>query len=107
MADIEMACHTEAWGDEGFITALSDMERARFRGNETTTGVVEHYEDRVDVFSEILIEHHIHLVAITVNGGMWPGTSLEEEVERSLNIVRFLKACDAKILTLMPPMPNP
>ena len=107
MADIELACHTAAWGDDGFINALSDIEKAGFRGIEMTTGVVEQYEDRVDVFNEILIQHHMHLVAITVSGGTWPGMSLEEEVERSLNIVRFLKSADAKILTLMPPMPNP
>ena len=107
MADIELACHTAAWGDDGFITALSDIEKARFRGIETTTGVVEQYEDRVDVFNEILVQHQMQLIAISVAGAPWPGTSLEEEVERSLNIVRFLKGANAKILTLMPPMPNP
>jgi inosose dehydratase len=107
MSDIELACHTSAWGNEAFITALSDIEKAGFKGIETTVGVVEHYEDRVDVFNEILIQHQIQLVAITAGGAKWPGMSLEEEVERSLNIVRFLKSANAKILTLMPPMPNP
>jgi inosose dehydratase len=107
MADIELACHTAPWGDDGFISALSDIERAGFRGIETTTGVVELFEDRVDVFSEILSQHHMQLVGITSRGGKWPGMSLEEEVERSLNIVRFLKAADAKFLTLIPPVPDP
>ena len=107
MADIELACHTSAWGDDNFINALSDIEKAGFRGIETTTGVVELFEDRVDVFNEILSQHQMHLIAITAGGAMWPGMSLEEEVERSLNIVRFLKGADAKILTLMPPRPNP
>lgn len=107
MADIELACHTAAWGDDGFINALSDIEKAGFRGIETTTGVVEQFEDRVDVFNEILVQHHMQLIAITTTPQMWPGMSLEEEVERSLNIVRFLKSANAKILTLMPPRPNP
>jgi len=107
MADIELACHTSAWGDDGFITALSDIEKAGFKGIETTVGVVEQYEDRVDVFNEILIGHQLQLIAISTNGAKWPGMSLEEEVERSLNIVRFLKSANAKILTLMPPRPNP
>ncbi len=107
MADIEMACHTAAWGDDGFINALADIERAGFKCIETTTGVVEQFEDRVEVFNEILSQHHMHLIGITAGGAMWPGSSLEEEVERSLNIVRFLKSADAKFLTLMAPRPNP
>ncbi|MFH0939567.1 MAG: sugar phosphate isomerase/epimerase [Planctomycetota bacterium] len=107
MADIELACHTAAWGDDAFINALCDIETAGFKGIETTTGVVEQFEDRVDVFNEILQQHKIRLVAITAGGAQWPGTSLEEEVERNLNIVRFLKSAGANILTLMPPMPNP
>ncbi len=107
MADIELACHTSAWGDDGFINALLDIEQAGFHSIETTTGVVERFEDRVDVFIEILSQHHMQLVGITAGGAMWPGMSLEVEVERSLNIVRFLKAADAKFLTLLPPVPNP
>src|SRR5262249_30934066 len=106
MADIELACHTAPWSDEGFISALSDIERAGFKNIETTTGVVVQFEDRVDVFSEILAQHHMSLVGITSQGGVWPGMSLEEEVERSLNVVRFLKSADAKFLTLIPPRPN-
>ncbi len=107
MADIELACHTAAWGDDGFINALADIEKAGFHGIETTIGVVEQFEDRVDVFNEILSQHQMSLVSITTVGAMWPGMSLEEEVERSLNIVRFLKSANARILTLMPPRPNP
>ena len=107
MADIEMACHTAAWGDDGFINALADIERAGFKCIETTTGVVEQFEDRVEVFNEILSQHNMHLVGITAGGAMWPGSSLEEEVERSLNIVRFLKGADAKFLTLLAPRPDP
>src|SRR5438445_6518764 len=107
MADIELACHTAPWGDDGFINALLDIEHAGFHNIETTTGVVERFEDRVDVFIEILSQHHMQLVGITAGGAMWPGMSLEVEVERSLNIVKFLKAADAKFLTLMPPVPNP
>jgi inosose dehydratase len=107
MADIEIACHTAPWGDEGFINALSDIEKAGFKCIETTTGVVEQFEDRVEVFNEILSQHGIRLVGITAGGATWPGSSLEEEVERSLNIVRFLKSAEAKFLTLLAPRPDP
>lgn len=107
MADIELACHTAAWGDDGFISSLADIERAGFVGIETATSMVEQFEDRVNVFNEILTQHRLQLIAITTTGPQWPGTSLEEEVERCLNIVRFLKAANAKVLTLMPPRPNP
>lgn len=107
MADIEMACHTAAWGDDGFINALADIEKAGFKSIETTTGVVEQFEDRVEVFNEILSQHSMHLAGITAGGAVWPGSSLEEEVEKSLNIVRFLKSADAKYLTLIAPRPNP
>src|SRR3954469_8034954 len=100
MADIELACHTAAWGDDGFINALSDIEKAGYRGIETTTGVVEQFEDRVEVFNEIRVQHQMRLGAISAGGAIWPGMSLEEEVERSLNIVRFLKSANANILTL-------
>lgn len=107
MADIELACHTAAWGEDGFINSLADIEKAGFRGIETGAAMVEQFEDRVDVFNEILSQHSLELIGITTAAPMWPGASLEEEVERSLNIVRFLKAANAKVLTLMPPRPNP
>ena len=83
MADIEIACHTSAWGDEAFINALSDIERAGFKGIETTTGVVELFEDRVDVFNEILSQHKLRLVAITAG---CPGILPYMDVSNSLSI---------------------
>lgn len=107
MSEIELACHTNSWGAQGFIAALSDIEAAKFRGIEMTAEVVEQFEDRVAVFREILTEHHLTLIAITAGGSMWPGMNLDEEVERGVNIARFLKNSGANALTLMPPMPNP
>lgn len=49
MSDIELACHAAPWGRKGFINALSDIERAGFRGIEMTAEVVEEFEDRVGV----------------------------------------------------------
>ncbi|MCZ7646703.1 MAG: sugar phosphate isomerase/epimerase [Planctomycetota bacterium] len=107
MSEIELACHIAPWGNEGMIHALSDIERARFKGIEMSSTVVELYEDRVGVFNEILVEHHLQLYAITAGGSMWPGMNLDEEVERCLNIARFLKASGARALNLYPPRPNP
>ncbi len=107
MSDIELACHLAPWGNRGFISALADIEHAGFRGVEATAEIVELYEDRVAVFAEILVQHRLNLVAITAGGSLWPGMNLDEEVERNLNIARFLKACGARYLTLTPPRPNP
>ena len=107
MSEIELACHTKPWGPQGFIAALSDIETARFHGIEMTAEVVEQFEDRVAVFREILTEHHLKLIAITAGGSMWPGMNLDEEVERGVNVARFLKNSGANALTLLPPVPNP
>ena len=106
MSDIELACHTSAWGPL-VINSLADIERAGFRGIEMSSQVVEQYEDRVGVFIEILSQHRLQLMAITAGGALWPGMNLEEEVERNLNIARFVKSAGANILNLYPPRPNP
>lgn len=107
MSDIELACHLSPWGHHGFINALADIEHAGFRGVEAPSGIVEMYEDRVGVFTEILVQHRLNLIAISAGGSLWPGMNLDEEVERSLNVARFLKSAGAKYLTLVPPRPNP
>ncbi len=107
MSDIELACHTAPWGKERLIHALSDIERSGFRGIELTAEVVEQFEDRVGGFNEILTQHRLELTAITAGGSMWPGLNLDEEVERGVNIARFLKSAGAKVLVLYPPRPNP
>lgn len=107
MSDIELACHAAPWGRKGFINALSDIERAGFRGIEMTAEVVEEFEDRVGVFREILHQHHLKLIAITGGGSQWPGMNLDEEVERGVNVARFLKNSGASVLNLLPPVPNP
>lgn len=107
MSDIELACHLAPWGHEGFVNALADVETAGFRALETGAGIVERYEDRVGVFTEILIQHRLKLIALTSGGTMWPGMNLDEEVERNLNIAKFLQLAGARYLTLYPPHPNP
>lgn len=107
MSDINLACHTGPWGKEGLIHSLADIERARYRGIETTAEIVEQFEDRVGVFNEILVQHRLELTAITSGGSMWPGMNLDEEVERGVNVARFLKSAGAKFLVLYPPRPNP
>lgn len=107
MSDIELACHLSPWGNHGFINALADIEHAGYRGVEATSEIVELYEDRVGVFTEILVQHRLNLIAISAGGSLWPGMNLDEEVERNLNIARFLKSSGAKYLTLAPPRPNP
>mgnify|MGYP001577058469 CR=1 FL=1 len=107
MSDIEIACHGAPWGKDGLINSLADVERAGFRGIETTAEVVELFEDRVAVFNEILVQHRLELASITAGGSKWPGMNLDEEVERGVNVARFLRSAGAKVLVLYPPRPNP
>jgi len=107
MSDIELACHLGAWAAEGTVNALDDIEQAGYQGVEMTPEVVEQFEDRIGVFTEILTQHKLRLMAISSGGQLWPGTNLDEEVERSLNIARFIKACGASVLNLYPPRINP
>ena len=46
MGEIRLACHTEGWGDENFIRAVSEIAGCGYQGIETTPNVVEAYEDR-------------------------------------------------------------
>lgn len=107
MSDINLACHTGAWGEDRFVAALAQVEKAGYKGIEADAGLVEKFEDRVHVFKEILQEHGLRLAAITARGGLWPGMNLEEEVERGINTARFLNGCGAELLTLYPPRPSP
>jgi len=107
MSDIELGCSGAPWGKDGLIHALAEVERAGFRGVETTADVVEQFEDRVGVFNEILVQHRLELTAIVAGGSKWPGMNLDEEVERGVNVARFLRSVGAKVMVLYPPRPNP
>jgi inosose dehydratase len=70
---------------------------------ETGAHVVAEYEDRVAVFQEMLSRQGVTLAAVET--GLRPVTqeNFEEEIERSANVGRFLRANRAEILVLKPP----
>ncbi len=107
MGEIELAFHVSAWPEEEFVMSLAGIADAGFRAMEARTNIVPEYEDRVDVFREMLAQQGVTLAAI--EAGLRPITSeiLEEEVERCANVARFLRANRAEILVLYPPVRRP
>ena len=82
MGEIELAFHVSAWPDEEFVMALAGIADAGFRAMECRANVVPDYEDRVQVFQEMLLQQNVTLAAIET--GLRPVTAeiLEEEIER-------------------------
>jgi len=100
MKDVEILSHIKSWGEHGFITALNDIKEIGFDGFEADASIVELYEDRMDVFQEILKENMTQLVTL----GMWTrfynAELIEEDVEHILNCVRFAKTNETRIVTV-------
>ena len=107
MGEVELAAHASAWPAEEFVRSLSEISEAGFRAMEARAGVVPEYEDRVQVFQEMLAQSDVTLAAVET--GLRPITLeiLEEEVERCANVARFLRANGAELLVLHPPLRRP
>lgn len=103
MGDIELACHTLSWGPGNFVSAISEVAQAGYPGIEATPDVVGQFEDRPSVLSEILKENGLQLVAILSPSEPISTLSLEEEIERNLNIARFLQILGARYLVMYAP----
>jgi inosose dehydratase len=103
MSDIQLACHTDPWGPEGFVKALTEITAAGYSGIETSPELVVAYEDRVPVMQEIFHEARASLSAISATVAPLSATNMEEEIERALNTARFLKATGSELLLLSPP----
>lgn len=107
MGEVELAAHASAWPAEEFVRGLSEISEAGFRAMESRASVVPEYEDRVQVFQEMLAQSDVKLAAVET--GLRPITLdiLEEEVERCANVARFLRANGAELLVLHPPLRRP
>jgi inosose dehydratase len=103
MGDVDIACHSAAWGSENFVEAVGDIANVGFHGIETLPTVVEAFEDRPQVLSEILEQNELRFVAVLSSCGPMSTLSLEEEIERNLNIARFLTTMNAPYLVMYPP----
>ena len=98
MSDIQLACRTDPWGDDGFIAALTDLAEMGFQGVVAGPELVERYEDRISVIEEIFQEARIRLAAIAATAVRLSAEHLEEEIERALHTARFLHAAGSDLL---------
>jgi inosose dehydratase len=107
MGEVELAAHASAWPEDEFVRSLSEISDSGFRAMEARASVVPEYEDRVQVFKEMLAQSDVTLAAVET--GLRPITLeiLEEEVERCANVARFLRANGAELLVLRPPTRRP
>jgi sugar phosphate isomerase/epimerase len=103
MGEIELAFHTSAWPEDEFVMGLAGVADAGFRAMEARANVVPLYEDRVQVFQEMLAQQGVTLAAIETRLRPLAAEILEEEVERCANVARFLRASRSEILVLYPP----
>jgi len=107
MGEVELAAHSSAWPAEEFVRSLSEISKAGFRAMDARASVVPDYEDRVQVFQEMLAQSDVTLAAVETSLRPITLDILEEEVERCANVARFLRANDAELLVLHPPVRRP
>jgi len=107
MGEVELAAHASAWPAEDFVRSLSEISKAGYRAMEARAGVVPDYEDRVQVFQEMLAQSDVTLAAVETSLRPITLDILEEEVERCANVARFLRGNDAELLVLHPPVRRP
>lgn len=103
MGEILPACHAARWGDEEIVAAVTDISVAGFAGIEMRPNVVPMFEDRVQVFREMMQETGLALAAVEARFGSLGEETLDAEVERLASYARFLAANDAKALVVRPP----
>lgn len=103
MGDIELACHTSSWGPGNLVAGIAEIAQCGYRGIEGLPNLVDTFEDRHGILAEILSEQGLSLVAILSPSGPISSRSLDEEIERNLNITRFLKAMRAPFLVVYAP----
>ncbi|MDZ7815466.1 MAG: TIM barrel protein [Planctomycetota bacterium] len=88
------------WNNETLIQGIEEISEFGFPGFEGTPHLVSRYEDRIDVFSEILARTDIELIAIVNQSNFLIDDKREEEVEIDMNIARFLHNVGAQFLVV-------
>ncbi len=98
MHEILMGFSLKYWGDDSVIEGIEQISTAKFPGFESGTNVVARYEERVEVFQEILERTDVELVSIINHSNFLIDEKMEEEVEVDMNVVRFLHNVGAQFL---------
>ncbi|MFA4987208.1 MAG: TIM barrel protein [Candidatus Brocadiia bacterium] len=98
MHEILMGFSLAYWPTESVIEGVEEISNAGFPGFEGTPQIVDRYEDRLEVFHEILEKTDIELVAVCCKSNFLIAERLEEEIEIDMNVARFLHNVGAQYL---------
>ncbi len=100
MHEILMGFSLTYWSDDAVIEGIEEIAAANFPGFEAPPSIVARYEERLDVFREILERTDLELVAIYNQGNFLIEDRLEEDVEIAMNTARFLHRVGAQFLVV-------
>ena len=100
MSEITIGYHTSAWGSDGFVNALLEISEAGFFGVEMHARDVKGYEDRETIFTEMLENNGVGLIAVHACASLTNPLQLDEEVEKVINLGRFGALHGANVLVL-------
>ena len=89
MNDIKLACSIAPWGGAGIIPAMTAIGNAGFSGIECPAGTIARYEDRLQVFEEILEKMKLALAGLMQPILLTDKAKADEQVERAVNAARF------------------
>ena len=107
MGEILPACHAARWGDDEVVAAMTDISAAGFAGIEVRPNIVPMFEDRAQVFKEMMQETGLALAGIEARFRDLDEESTDAEVERLAGFARFLAANDGRTLVVRPPPRGP
>ncbi|GAB4160641.1 MAG: hypothetical protein Kow00107_08650 [Planctomycetota bacterium] len=100
MHEILMGFGLGYWHPNAIIEGIEEISETGFPGFEGTPHLVDRYEDRIEVFTEILERTDIELVAICSHSNFLIEDKTEEEIEIDMNIARFLHNVGAQFLVV-------
>ncbi len=100
MHDILMGFSLTYWNPNAVIEGIEEVSKAGFPGFEGTPDLVNRYEDRIEVFSEILERTDMELISICNRSNFLIEDRMEEEIEIDMNIARFLHNVGAQFLVV-------
>ena len=99
---MNLGYHCRSWGPGGFINALKDISDLGYEGFEAFSTIVALYEDRLNVFKEIVGDLHLQMSAVHGVGNFTDPSPeiIAEDVEHNMNTARFIKENGADTLVL-------
>lgn len=99
---MKLGYQCQSWGPANFINSLKDISDLGYEGFETYSHIVPQYEDRLNVFKEIIEDLHLEMAAVHGRGVFTDPAPerIAEDIEFNMNTARFLEANECKTLVL-------